>query len=223
MGMGLNAEGWLDDTRMSYDTVATAYADLTRHLLDETPEERSALASFADLVRSQGGGLVADVGCGAGRITAHLRQLDVNAFGIDLSPGMIDVARRDHPGLRFEVGSMTNLALADASIAGLVAWYSLIHVPDDELGPVFHHFRRVLRPGGSLLLSFHIGDESQLKTEGYGGHPMHLYVHRRQHSRMRAWLGDAGFAVEADRTLTSAESPLGGIILARRKSADLEN
>nr|WP_246598657.1 class I SAM-dependent methyltransferase [Nocardia tengchongensis] len=131
--MGVDADGWLDDTRMSYDRVATTYADLTRHLLDQTPEERSALASFADIVRAQGGGLVADVGCGAGRITAHLRRLDVDAFGIDLSPRMIDVARRDHPGIRFEVGSMTNLALADASIVGLVAWYSLIHVPDDEL------------------------------------------------------------------------------------------
>ncbi|GAB3204661.1 class I SAM-dependent methyltransferase [Nocardia tengchongensis] len=217
MGMEANADGWLDDTRMSYDTVAATYADLTRHLMDETPEERSALASFADMVRIQGGGLVADVGCGAGRITAHLRQLDVDAFGIDLSPRMIDVARRDHPGLRFEVGSMTNLALADASIAGLVAWYSLIHVPDDELGSVFDHFRRVLRPGGPLLLGFHVGDDSQLKTQGYGGHPMHLHVHRRQRNRMRVWLDDAGFTVEADRTVTSAESPLGGIILARSK------
>ncbi|MFD6355115.1 class I SAM-dependent methyltransferase [Nocardia tengchongensis] len=219
--MEANADDWLDDTRMSYDTIAATYADLTRHLLDETPEERSALASFADIVRAQGGGLVADVGCGAGRITAHLRRLDVDVFGIDLSPRMIDVARRDHPGIRFEVGSMTNLALADASIAGLVAWYSLIHVPDDEIGSVFDHFRRVLRPGGPLLLGFHVGDDSQVKTQGYGGHPIHLHVHRRQHSRMRAWLDDAGFTVEADRTLTSAESPLGGIILARRKVVDV--
>ncbi len=181
------------------------------------------MALFAERVCAQGGGLVADVGCGAGRITAHLRHLDVDAFGIDLSPQMVEVARRDHPGLRFEVGSMTNLALADASIAGLVAWYSLIHIPDDELGSVFDHFQRVLRPGGPLLLGFHVGDESVLKTHGYGGHPVHLYVHRREHSRMRACLDDAGFVVEACKTLTSAESPLGGIILARRKIADPEN
>jgi ubiquinone/menaquinone biosynthesis C-methylase UbiE len=133
-----------------------------------------------------------------------------------LSPGMIEAARRDHPGLRFDLGSMTDLALADASMAGLVAWYSLIHVPDDEISPVFAHFRRVLRPGGPLLLSFHVGDESQVKTQGYGGHPMKVYVHRRRHGQMTAWLNDAGFAVETSRTLTSAESKLGGIILARR-------
>ncbi len=113
---------------------------------------------------------------------------------------------------------MTGLSLADASTPGLVAWYSLIHVPDDEIGSAFAEFRRVLRPGGPLLIGFHVGDGSRLKTEGYGGHPMKVYVHRRQHDQMIAWLGDAGFAVESHRTLTSAESKLGGIILARRQS-----
>ena len=55
-----------------------------------------------------GGGPVADVGCGPGHVTAHLRDSGLDAFGIDLSPVMIDVARREHPGLRFEVGSMTD-------------------------------------------------------------------------------------------------------------------
>jgi ubiquinone/menaquinone biosynthesis C-methylase UbiE len=186
-------------------------------MLDETPEERAVLATFADMVRAQGDGAVADVGCGPGRITAHLCQLGVDAFGIDLSPGMIEVARRDYPGLQFDLGSMTDLALADASVAGLVAWYSLIHVPDEEVGRVLAHFRRVLRPGGPLLLGFHVGDESQLKTQGYGGHPMKVFVHRRQHEQMDEWLDDAGFAVETCRTVTSAESRQGGIILARRR------
>ncbi|MGW0695907.1 class I SAM-dependent DNA methyltransferase [Streptomyces sp. NBC_01643] len=213
----MNTEGWLADTRRSYDTVATSYAEQVRNLLDETPEERAVLALFADLVRTSGRGPVADVGCGPGRITAHLRELGVDAFGIDLSPAMIEVAGRDHPGLRFEVGSMTDLDLADASMAGLVAWYSLIHVPDEEIGSVLAHFHRVLRPGGPLLLSFHVGDESRLKTQGYGGHPMNVYVHLRQPCQMTAWLNDAGFTVEAHRTLSSAESMLGGILLARRQ------
>ncbi|MBC3839251.1 methyltransferase domain-containing protein [Streptacidiphilus sp. 4-A2] len=208
-------EGWLADTRTSYDTVATSYADQVRNLLDQTPYERAVLALFADLVGAAGGGLVADVGCGPGRITAYLRELGADAFGIDLSPAMIEVARHDHPGLRFEVGSMTDLDLPDASTAGLVAWYSLIHVPDDQVGSVFAHFRRVLRPDGLLLLAFHVGDESQLKTQGYGGHPMKVYVHRRRPGQVAAWLSDAGFAVEAQMTLGSAESKLGGILFAR--------
>ncbi len=118
---------------------------------------------------------------------------------------------------------MTDLALPDASMAGLVAWYSLIHIPDGEINSVFAHFRRVLRPGGPLLLSFHVGDESRLKTQGYGGHPMNVYVHRRQHDQMTGWLNRAGFAVETHRTLTSAESKLGGIILACVRSSTQPN
>ncbi|MEV4654989.1 class I SAM-dependent methyltransferase [Micromonospora sp. NPDC049301] len=213
----MSVDGWLADTRTSYDTVAASYADLLRNFLAETPYERAMLALFADLVRAAGGGPVADVGCGPGRITAHLHGLGVDAFGIDLSPGMIDVARRDHPGLRFEVGSMTDLDLAEASVAGLVAWYSLIHIPDDQVGSVVAHFRRVLRPGCPLLLSFHVGDETTLKTQGYGGHPMKVHVHRRQPAQVAAWLREGGFTVEAEMTLTSAESRLGGIIFGRRQ------
>jgi SAM-dependent methyltransferase len=213
----MNTEGWLADTRTSYDTVAASYADQVRNLLDETPYERAVLALFADLVRATGGGPVADVGCGPGRITAYLSELGVDTFGIDLSPAMIESARREHPGLRFEVGSMTDLDLSDASMAGLVAWYSLIHIPDDEIGSVLTHFRRVLRPGGPLVLSFHVGDATRLKTQGYGGHPMKVHVHRRRPGQVAAWLSEAGFTVEAQMTLSSAESTLGGILFARRQ------
>jgi ubiquinone/menaquinone biosynthesis C-methylase UbiE len=130
---------------------------------------------------------------------------------------MIESARSEHPGLRFEVGSMTDLDLSDASVAGLVAWYSLIHVPDDEIGSVLTHFRRVLRPGGPLVLSFHVGDATRLKTQGYGGHPMKVHVHRRRPGQVAAWLSEAGFTVEAQMTLSSAESTLGGILFARRQ------
>ncbi|MFS8198359.1 class I SAM-dependent methyltransferase [Streptomyces sp. CWNU-52B] len=213
-----NTDGWLEATRASYDTVAADYADLLRHFLDETPHERAFLARFAEQVHAGDRGPVADVGCGPGRITAHLRTLGVDAFGIDLSPGMVEVARRDHPGVRFELGSMTDLDLPDGSLSGLVAWYSLIHIPDREMESVLRHFRRVLRPGGPLLVGFHVGDESRLKTRGYGGHPMNVHVHRRPLGRMTAWLDGAGFTVEEHRTLTSAESSLGGIVLARRRS-----
>jgi ubiquinone/menaquinone biosynthesis C-methylase UbiE len=189
------ADGWLGDTRTSYDTVAPSYADLMRDAVAGDPFLRGALALFADMVPS--GGPVADVGCGPGHVTAHLRDLGLDAFGIDLSPAMIEQARRDHPGMRFEVGSMTDLALADASVAGLLAWWSLIHVPDEAVPTVFGHFRRVLRPGGPLQLGFHVGTESRLKTAGYGGHPMKVHVHRRQPDQVASWLRDAGFTVRA--------------------------
>lgn len=206
------------DTRESYDTVALSYAELLRGALDQAPYERAVLALFAELVRAAGGGPVLDVGCGPGRITAHLRDLGADASGLDLSPAMIDVARREHPDLRFEVGSMTDLDLADGSVAGLLAWFSLIHVPDDEVPPVLAHFHRVLRPGGTVLLAFHAGDGSRLKTEGYGGHPMRVYVHRRPPERVAAWLGEAGFTVEAQLVHRPDETALGGFVFARRRA-----
>jgi SAM-dependent methyltransferase len=144
----VDADDWLIDTRASYDTVAASYAERMRQVLDGTPYIRAALDLFAEKVRAVGGGPVADMGCGPGHVTAYLRALDVDAFGIDLSPVMIDVARREQPGVRFEVGSMTDLGLADASVAGLLAFWSLVHTPDHALPGVLAQFRRVLRPGG---------------------------------------------------------------------------
>lgn len=214
----MSDEDWLADTRISYNTVATTYAERVRDLLSRTPYERAALALFADQVRAAGGGPVADVGCGTGRITAHLHGLGLDAFGVDLSSEMVAVARREYPALRFDVGSMTELDLPEASLAGVVAWYSLIHIPDAELGAVLSRFRRAVRPGGPLLVSFHVGDGSELKTQGYGGLPMRVYVHRRRTDELAAALDDAGFEVEAQMTLRSAESSLGGMLFAHRRS-----
>lgn len=196
--------------------MAVSYADLLRDALADEPFQRGILALFAELMRAQGTGPVADIGCGPGRITAHLHRIGLDAFGIDLSPTMIDVARRDHPGLRFEVGSMTRLDLADECLTGLLAWFSLIHVPDDEVPVVLAEFHRVLRSGGVVLLGFHAGDGSQLKTEGYGGHPMNVYVHRRRTDRVAAWLDSAGFTVMAEMVHRPAPNVEGGFVFAQR-------
>ena len=209
-------DDWLSDTRASYDTVADSYAGQLREALDGAPYVRAALALFAELVRAGGGGPVADVGCGPGHVTAHLHDSGLDTFGIDLSPVMIEVARREHPGLRFAAGSMTDLPLADASVAGLIAFWSLVHVPDRALAGVLGHFRRALRPGGVLLLGFHAGDRSTLKTEGYGGHPMKVYVYRREPDRMAAALRDAGLTVEAHLLLDPDGGLPGAILFARR-------
>ena len=124
------ADSWLADTRDSYDADAGAYAEQVEGLLETNPYLRASLALFADLVRDAGGGAVADIGCGSGYVTRHLHDLGVDAFGIDLSPEMVALATRDHPDIRFEVGTMTDLDLADGSLTGVLAFWSVIHVPD---------------------------------------------------------------------------------------------
>jgi ubiquinone/menaquinone biosynthesis C-methylase UbiE len=129
---------------------------------------------------------------------------------------MAAVARRDHPGPRFGVGSMTDLPLADGSVAGVLAWWSLIHVPDHAIPAVLGHFHRVLRPGGPLQAGFHVGDETRLKTRGYGDHPMHVHIHRRRPATMATWLREAGFTVEAHLMLDPDGNAPQAILCARR-------
>jgi ubiquinone/menaquinone biosynthesis C-methylase UbiE len=214
----VSTDDWLADTRRSYDTVASSYADRLRDALAGQVYLRAALSVFADRVRAAGGGPVADVGCGPGHVTAHLHGLGVDVFGIDLSPGMIDLARRDYPCLRFEVGSMTDLQLEDASIGGLIAWWSLIHVPDEEVPTVFEQFHRVLRPGAPLQVGFHVGNAARLKTQGYGGHQMRVHVHHRTPERTGTWLREAGFAIDAEWLCDPDEEVPQALLFARRLS-----
>jgi SAM-dependent methyltransferase len=206
---------WLSDTRTSYDTDASGYAEKVSHLLDDKPYLRASLALFADLVGEAGGGPVADIGCGPGHVTAYLHRLGVDAFGIDLSPEMVAIARRDHPDLPFEVGTMTDIDLADGSVAGVLAFWSVIHVPDHAVPGVFGQFRRVLRAGGPLLVGFHVGDETIHRTEGYTGRQINVDSHHRQPSQVAAWLRDAGFSVEAELVMRPDEDVPGAIIFAR--------
>lgn len=211
---------WLTDTRTSYDTVASSYADQMRDALDGQKFLHAALGLFVDAVRAGGGGKAVDVGCGPGHVTAHLHAAGLDVFGLDLSPAMTRVASREYPAVRFVAGSMTDLPFADASISGLLAFWSLVHVPDEALPVVFADFGRVLRPGAPLLLGFHFGDTSILKTEGYGGHPMKVHVYRRRPADLSAGLREAGFEVEAHLLLgPDAERP-GAVVFARRLEED---
>jgi SAM-dependent methyltransferase len=141
-------------TAAAYDAVSVRYAGFVRGELDALPLDRAVLAAFAEHVRAGGGGLVADLGCGPGRIGAHLAGLGLDVIGIDLSPAMIEIARATYPGLRFEAGSMHALPLGDGTLAGIVSWYSVIHAAPDDLPGYFAEFGRALRPGGHLLAAF---------------------------------------------------------------------
>jgi SAM-dependent methyltransferase len=208
-------EAWLSDTRSSYDTDATGYAEKVRGLLDGMPYLRASLTLFAELIHGAGGGPVADIGCGTGYATGFLHEAGVDAFGIDLSPEMIAIARRDHPDMRFEVGTMTDLELADDSVAGIVAFWSVIHVPDHAMPGVCEEFRRVLRPRGSVLIGFHVGDETQHTSEGYTGRPINVDTHHRRPSKVRGWLRDAGFTTEAELIMRPDDDVPGAVIFAR--------
>jgi len=209
----------LHATRTSYDTVAADYASLLADELAAKPLDRAMLGAFAEHVRAEGGGgPVADLGCGPGRVTAHLRDLGLSAFGVDLSPRMVAEARRRYPDLRFEVGTMTAPDIADGSLGGALAWYSLVHTPPEELGPYMAGFHRILAPGGHLLMAFKAGDGEGVRLEYAYGHPVDLDVYRFAPDRVAGLLEGAGFDVRARlvRAADPEERTPQAFLLARR-------
>ncbi|WP_055599960.1 class I SAM-dependent methyltransferase [Streptomyces aureus] len=205
-------------TRRSYDTVAVDYERLLTGQLAEVPLDRAMLAEFVSAVqRGEGPRTVGDLGCGTGRVTSHLRDLGADAFGVDLSPGMIAVARDTYPGLRFEVGSMTALGLPDASLGGVLSWYSTVHMPEEELVASFTEFRRVLAPGGHVLVAFKVGS-GRVRLERAYGHEVTLDVYRWSPERVAGHLAAAGL-VESARLVREPhpqEKTPQGFLLARR-------
>ncbi|MFD8638064.1 class I SAM-dependent methyltransferase [Streptomyces sp. NPDC059533] len=147
-----------DETRAAYDGVVELYASLFDDQLETHPFSRAMIGTFAELVRDAGNRRVADVGCGPGHLTAMLNDLGLDAFGLDLSPGMVAHARRVRPALRFDEARMESLPVEDGSLGGVLAHYSTIHTPPAELPALLAEQARVLAPGGLLLASFFATD-----------------------------------------------------------------
>ncbi|GGP50989.1 class I SAM-dependent methyltransferase [Saccharothrix coeruleofusca] len=189
---------FLNAIRQSYDAVAEDYVRIVAPPERMDPLTRAMLAAFADLVRAADRGPVADVGCGPGRVTAHLDSLGLSAFGVDLSPRMVELARTTHPHLPFSVGSMTALDLDDGSLGGVLALFSTFHTPPEHLPTVFAEFHRTLAPGGHLMLWGYVGDHEVLRpTRAYGGHPVSYEAHLLPVERIAELLGEAGLVVTA--------------------------
>ncbi|MET9273206.1 class I SAM-dependent methyltransferase [Kribbella sp. NPDC003557] len=191
----------MNDIRGSYNRAAADYHAILRDYHRQDPFETGALEYFAALVED---GPVGDLGCGTGRITTYLDGRGMDVFGVDLTPGMIEVARREYPELRFEVGSLFDLDLKDGELAAALAWYSLVHTPREDLPAVFGELFRVLRPGGHLLHGFKVGAGSRHLSNGYG-HDLDLDVYMYDVADVAGLLAGAGFAEVA--TLTRAALP----------------
>lgn len=161
-----NAEFRPEDTRDAYDRVARQYVDRIASELDRKPFDRQFLDDFAATVRELGP--VVELGSGPAHVSAYLAGRGVHVSALDLSPAMVAEAARLFPSLEVVVGDMLDLPYDDGSLGGVVAFYSIIHFHDGQLGRAFSEMARVMMPGGLAALAFHIGDEVLHRDEWWG-------------------------------------------------------
>ncbi|MFJ9946741.1 class I SAM-dependent methyltransferase [Kitasatospora sp. NPDC091207] len=203
--------------RAGYDNVAPEYRRRIGGELAHKAVDRALLGVVVEAAR---GGPVADLGCGPGHVAGWLAERGAAVVGIDLSPAMVEIARRDHPGAEFREGDLLRLPAADGEFAAAVALYSVIHLEPDELRPAFEEMWRVLRPSGTLLVSFHLGTEVR-RLDEWWGHPVTIDFHFLESERVAALLEEAGFGVEArlERAgLPEEAATRRGYLLARREA-----
>jgi len=188
-----NADGLMqpDEVRSSYDMVAEAYAQKFFDELSRKPFDRQLLDEFAAALPARG---TLDVGCGPGHVAGYLSERGLDATGVDLSPAMVKIAQRFNPEIPFHVADMRNLPAADSTVGGIAAFYSVIHIPRDEVPAVLLEFRRVLIPSGRLLVAVH-GGSGTVTTQDFMGMPAPFEATLFEKDELVDLITSAGFEV----------------------------
>lgn len=205
-----------DELRAGYAGVARAYREQLSDELAGKPLDRAFLDAFVERCR---GGRICDVGCGPGHITRYLASRGALVEGVDLSPAMIAEAAVLAPELVFRVGDMFALPHPAEELAGIVAFYAIVHLRSDQLLAPFRDFHRVLAPGGLVAIAFHVGTDTVHIDELFGCATSLDFMFHRPEAVIAA-LVEAGFSLEArlDREpYPGAEHPSQRTYLLARK------
>jgi SAM-dependent methyltransferase len=190
------------NTQASYDQVAAEYAEKFKDEMDDKPFDRDCLDRLAREVGTLGP--ICDLGCGPGQIARYLHRQGADTLGVDLSPRMIAEAQRLNPDIPFHQGDMLSLPDADNSWGGIAAFYCIIHIPREKIVDALCEMKRVLKPGGVLLVTFHMGNEIE-HLDTWWKKPVNLDFAFYQPEEMENWLKEAGF--ELEETLVREPNP----------------
>jgi len=190
------------NTQTSYDAVAAEYAEKFKDEMDDKPFDRECLDRLAREVGALGP--ICDLGCGPGQIARYLHRQGVDTLGVDLSPRMVAEAQQLNPKIHFHQGDMLSLPDADNSWGGIAAFYCIIHIPRENIVSALRQMKRVLKPDGVLLVTFHIGDEIK-HLDDWWEKPVNLDFAFYQPEEMENWLKEAGF--ELEETLVREPNP----------------
>jgi SAM-dependent methyltransferase len=185
------------DLQDGYDKVAVDYAEALYRELDAKPLDRALLDRF--IAGIKGRGPVCDMGCGPGQIGRYLYDHGLSApenpiLGVDLAHEMVREAQRLNPMITYRQGDMLALDAPDDAWAGIVAFYSIIHIPPPQVVGALRELKRVLRPGGLLLLSIHVNvGEDVVHLQEFFGKPVSMDFFFFKAEEMEDYLRQAGF------------------------------
>lgn len=204
----------------TYNAVAESYSAALPDTRFEAPLDMAMIEAFCARLHPTPDRKVIDAGCGTGRLSSHLAEAGLDVTGVDLSPGMVQVARRRHPGLAFEVGELTRIPAAEAAADGILAWYSIIHSSPSELREIAVEFRRVLRPGGFALVAFQVGSGQRTIRRAYG-HDVDLRAELHSPADVADCFAEQGFVSEAElvRAARPSEKHPQAMLLVRKPPA----
>ncbi|WP_440990166.1 class I SAM-dependent methyltransferase [Haloarchaeobius baliensis] len=199
-----------DAVRRAYDAVGEAYGEFRRTDGPET-ELFDALVDGLSMP-----GPILDVGCGDGRRTAAHIVDRRPVVGLDISAAQLRLARERVPAVERVQGDMTRLPVADGSVAGVVAYYSVFHVDRRRHGEVYREFARATKPGGRLLTNV-----SQRPMDGTRANWLRdgvdMYWSAPGRERTLELLDDAGFDLLWERTVTDGLGESVTFVLCERR------
>jgi ubiquinone/menaquinone biosynthesis C-methylase UbiE len=141
-----------------YDEIAKEYAEVFSGEHEKKPKDQEILRRFSQEIGNKRP--VWDFGCGPGQTTKYLKNLGIEISGLDLSEKLLEQARASHPEIHFRKGNILELEFEKDSIAGVVAFYAIVHFTEAQAGMAFREVFRVLQPGGLFLFTYHIGEQA---------------------------------------------------------------
>jgi ubiquinone/menaquinone biosynthesis C-methylase UbiE len=164
---------YLKKIENAYDEIAGEWAEAFACEHEKKPKDRELLDRFAREIGNRKP--VWDFGCGTGNTTKYLKDRGIEISGLDLSGKMLEQARANYPQIHFRKGDILDLAFEDETLAGIVAFYAIVHFTGEQVRTAFREVFRVLQRGGIFFLTYHVGGQT-IHLDGFLGKRVNIDV-----------------------------------------------